>query len=51
MNIEFDSIKKIDKTKDLVLFITTKKDPLDSIIKKIKENTKKKEYKNTLILS
>ena len=47
MNIEYDSIKKIDKTKDLVLFITTKKNPLDSIIKKIKENTKKKEYKNT----
>ena len=51
MNIEFDSIKKIDKTKDLVLFITTKKDPLDSIIKKLKKILKKKNIKILLILS
>ncbi len=47
MNIEFDSIKKLNKKKDLILFITTKKNPLDSIINKIKKNSKKKEFKNT----
>lgn len=47
MNFEYDSIKKLNNKKDLVLFITTKKNPLDSILKKIKKNSEKKEFQNT----